>query len=43
MLSRGSSERESTRRWNLIHAEGHVLFPGADHIETLAVFDRSID
>jgi tRNA/tmRNA/rRNA uracil-C5-methylase (TrmA/RlmC/RlmD family) len=23
-----------------VHAEGHVLFPGADHLETLAVFDR---
>lgn len=27
-------------RWKLVHAEGHVLFPGSDHIETLAVFDR---
>ena len=25
--------------WNLIHAEGHVLFPGANHLETLAIFD----
>jgi hypothetical protein len=24
----------------LVHAEGHVLFPGSDHIETFAVFDR---
>jgi hypothetical protein len=23
-----------------VYAEGHVLFPGADHLETLAVFDR---
>ena len=31
----------TTRRyWNLVHAEGHVLFPGSDHMETLAVFDR---
>jgi tRNA/tmRNA/rRNA uracil-C5-methylase (TrmA/RlmC/RlmD family) len=29
-----------TRTWRLVHAEGHILFPGADHIETLAVFDR---
>eukprot|EP01041_Mallomonas_annulata_P003639 gene3639-7255_t len=26
--------------WKLLHAEGHVLFPGADHIETLAVFEQ---
>lgn len=26
--------------WTLVHAEGHVLFPGSDHVETLAVFDR---
>lgn len=30
----------STGMWTLVHAEGHVLFPGADHIETLAIFDR---
>ena len=31
-----------TRRgnWNLEHAEGHVLFPGSDAIETLAFFTR---
>lgn len=27
--------------WKLSHAEVHVLFPGSDHIETMAVFDRS--
>ena len=26
--------------WKIVHAEGHVLFPGSDHIETLAIFDR---
>eukprot|EP00639_Heterosigma_akashiwo_P015852 CAMPEP_0206392796 /NCGR_PEP_ID=MMETSP0294-20121207/20222_1 /ASSEMBLY_ACC=CAM_ASM_000327 /TAXON_ID=39354 /ORGANISM="Heterosigma akashiwo, Strain CCMP2393" /LENGTH=511 /DNA_ID=CAMNT_0053846043 /DNA_START=208 /DNA_END=1744 /DNA_ORIENTATION=- len=26
--------------WELVHAEGHILFPGSDHIETLAIFDR---
>lgn len=26
--------------WQLVHAEGHVLFPGSDHLETLAIFDR---
>jgi tRNA/tmRNA/rRNA uracil-C5-methylase (TrmA/RlmC/RlmD family) len=29
-----------SKLWTLIHAEGHVLFPGSDHIETLAIFDR---
>lgn len=28
--------------WTLVHAEVHVLFPGSDHIETLAVFDRTV-
>jgi tRNA/tmRNA/rRNA uracil-C5-methylase (TrmA/RlmC/RlmD family) len=27
-------------KWRIIHAEGHVLFPGSDHIETVAIFDR---
>ena len=26
--------------WTLEHAEGHVLFPGSDAIETLAFFVR---
>lgn len=26
--------------WRMVHAEGHVLFPGSDHIETVAIFDR---
>ena len=26
--------------WKLRKAEGHILFPGADHIETLAFFER---
>lgn len=26
--------------WKLVHAEGFVLFPGSDHLETLAIFDR---
>lgn len=26
--------------WSLRHTEGFVLFPGSDHIETLAIFDR---
>jgi len=27
--------------WRLIHVEGHVLFPGSDHVETLAIFERN--
>lgn len=27
-------------KWKIIHVEGHVLFPGSDHIETIAIFDR---
>lgn len=26
--------------WQVSHAEGFVLFPGSDHLETLAVFER---
>jgi len=26
--------------WMLRHSEGFVLFPGSDHVETLAIFDR---
>jgi tRNA/tmRNA/rRNA uracil-C5-methylase (TrmA/RlmC/RlmD family) len=36
----GLGPRSKPRYWKLIHAEGHVLFPGSDHIETFAVFDR---
>ena len=28
--------------FKIVHAEGHVLFPGSDHIETLCVFDRVV-
>ena len=31
----------NTNPWNLRHAEGHVLFPGSDAIETLAIFTRA--
>lgn len=27
--------------WKLVHAEGHILFPGADAIESLAIFSRN--
>lgn len=26
--------------WRVVHAEGFVLFPGSDHLETLCIFDR---
>jgi 23S rRNA (uracil1939-C5)-methyltransferase len=29
-----------TGKWVISFAEGHILFPGADHVETLAIFDR---
>ena len=37
-------QRASSTRgvWRLVHAEGHVLFPGSDHLETFAVFDRVV-
>jgi len=28
------------KKWKIIHSEGHILFPGSDHIETCAIFDR---
>jgi tRNA/tmRNA/rRNA uracil-C5-methylase (TrmA/RlmC/RlmD family) len=37
-------ERDSRRLieagWGLTHAKGFLLFPGSDHLETVAVFDR---
>lgn len=27
--------------WKLVYAEGFLFFPGSDHLETLAVFDKS--
>jgi tRNA/tmRNA/rRNA uracil-C5-methylase (TrmA/RlmC/RlmD family) len=29
-----------TNSWKLVYSKGFVLFPGSDHIETVAVFDR---
>lgn len=26
--------------WKLVYAKGYLMFPGANHIETLAIFDR---
>ena len=28
--------------WRLVHAEGHVLFVGADHVESVVVLDRVV-
>jgi hypothetical protein len=30
----------SSGRWRLAAADGFLLFPGSDHIETVAVYDR---
>jgi tRNA/tmRNA/rRNA uracil-C5-methylase (TrmA/RlmC/RlmD family) len=35
-----SSPAVSRPVWKIVHAEGHVLFPGADHLETLVVLQR---
>lgn len=31
-----------TSKWKLIHSEGHLLFPGSNHVETVAIFDRVV-
>jgi 23S rRNA (uracil1939-C5)-methyltransferase len=33
--------KNGKNKFNLIHAEGHMLFPGSDHLETFAVFERN--
>ena len=38
-LQRDADALLQSGRWKVAHAEGHVLFPGSDHVETLAVFD----
>ena len=35
-----ASNVASRHPWTLVHAEGHVLFPGSDAIETLAILTR---
>ena len=35
-----SGAKRTVRYWKIVHAEGHVLFPGSDHLETFAVLDR---
>jgi tRNA/tmRNA/rRNA uracil-C5-methylase (TrmA/RlmC/RlmD family) len=40
LVSAGADVVTEERYWKLVHLEGHVLFPGSDHVETLAIFDR---
>lgn len=39
-LERDIKELQGSGRWRLVSAEGFVMFPGSDHIETVAVLDR---
>lgn len=39
-LERDSRAMLSSGFWKLRSAEGFILFPGSDHVETVAVFDR---
>ena len=34
------TSNNSNYSYDLIHAEGHILFPGSDHLETVAIFDK---
>lgn len=36
-------EEEDRVYWKLVYVKGFILFPGSNHIETLAVFDRIFD
>jgi hypothetical protein len=33
-------EKQQGGLWKLVYAKGYLMFPGANHIETLAIFDR---
>ncbi|CAN0368518.1 unnamed protein product [Discosporangium mesarthrocarpum] len=37
---KGDATQLTSGGWSLTHTEGFVLFPGSDHVETLAIFDR---
>lgn len=37
------SDKHKKPIWKIVFAEGHILFPGADHIENLVVLDRNKD
>jgi len=39
-LERDARELLSSGRWKIHSADGFVLFPGSDHVETVCVFDR---
>lgn len=40
-LQRDAAALVGGGRWRLAHAEAFLFFPGTDHIETLAVFERA--
>ena len=40
ITARIDRELQASGRWRLVSAEGFVMFPGSDHIETVAVLDR---
>lgn len=40
-LRRDATALLGSGRWRLTHAEAFLFFPGADHIETLCVFDAA--
>lgn len=35
------AEKLMQHGWTVLHAEGFVLFPGSDHLETFCVFERT--
>ena len=39
-LQRDAAALLDSGRWRLAHAEAFLFFPGADHLETLCVFDK---
>lgn len=39
-LERDTKELLASGKWQLKSADGYVIFPGSNHIETVAVFDR---
>ena len=40
-LEKDTRELLSSGYWKIKSADGFVMFPGSDHIETVAVFDRT--
>lgn len=39
-FERDLAQLAANDKWHIVHAQAFVLFPGSDHIETLAIFDR---